>query len=42
MVTKDQSKAGTQTDYGGYQILKPLSYVNNPVKTLGDFKLWNI
>ena len=37
-----EGAAGDHTDYGSYQILKPLSYVNNPVKTLGDFKMWNI
>lgn len=39
---KDVTTLGTQTDYGGYKIIKPLSYVNNPVKTLGDFRMWNI
>lgn len=39
---KDNALLGTQTDYGGYKIIKPLSFVNNPVKTLGDFKMWNI
>jgi len=42
LMIKDNSKVGTQTDYGGYKIMKPLSYVNNPVKTLGDFQMWNI
>lgn len=32
----------SQMDYEGYLILKPLSYLNNPVKTLGDFRLWNV
>lgn len=39
---KDTNALGNNTDYGGYQIMTPLSYVNNPVKTLGDFKLWDI
>lgn len=39
---RDSEAIGSQTDYGGYQIMRPLSYANNPVKTLGDFKLWNI
>ena len=42
LLIKDIGITGTNTDYGGYQIMKPLSYVNNPVKTLGDFRLWNI
>jgi len=42
LMIKDGSGGGDHTDYGSYQILKPLSYVNNPVKTLGDFKMWNI
>jgi hypothetical protein len=29
-------------DYNGYQILKPLAYLNGPTKKFGDFKLWNI
>lgn len=39
---KDNTLLGTQTDYAGYKIIKPLSFVNNPVKTLGDFKMWNV
>lgn len=42
LLMKDNAANASNTDYGGYQIMTPLSYVNNPVKTLGDFKLWNI
>lgn len=43
LMLKDSGKdSKNQTDYGNYQILKPLAYVNNPLKTIGDFKMWNI
>jgi hypothetical protein len=39
-----QKKAGDNSTgyYDGYQILKPLAYLNGRTKRMSDFQLWNI
>ena len=32
----------TLNNYDGYQIMKPLAFLNGPKKTFGEFKLWNV
>jgi len=37
---KSNVKEEDLNDYDGYQILKPLAFLNNPSKTVPQFKLW--
>lgn len=41
-VTLGMGQSAKNRDYDGFQLLKPLGFINNPNKTSDFLKLWNI